>query len=111
MTRPAALAVALLAALILGSCNRSGEPDVRRQKLFDELGSSPDEDIYRAESTRLDARAELRFTDAWALFLSGRNLTDEPERTFRNGDERFIAKDPGYEIYGREYRFGVSLRR
>jgi TonB-dependent receptor len=80
------------------------------EALFDELGSSSRDDLYRAESLRVDAQLEYRFGEAFGMYLSGRNLTDEPERTFRNGSERFIAQDPGYEIYGREFRLGLSIR-
>ena len=80
------------------------------EAIFDEIRAAPADDIFRAESTRIDARVEFRLNDAYGVYLSGRNLTDEPDLTFRNGDERFIGQDPGYELYGREFRIGFSFK-
>jgi outer membrane receptor protein involved in Fe transport len=68
------------------------------------------EDIYRAESATLDAKVSYRFDENWSIYLTGKNLTDEPDLTYRNGNERFIAENPGYENYGSEYRIGFTWR-
>ncbi len=78
------------------------------EAIFDELGPDPENDIFRAESTTIDARLAYQITDDIGIFLAGRNLTDEQDLTYRNRNERFIAENPGYEVYGREFRLGLN---
>lgn len=80
------------------------------EAIFDEISGSVEEDIYRAASTTVDAKVSYDFSDRWSVYLTGKNLTDEPDLTYRSGDEYFIAENPGYERYGREYRLGFTWK-
>lgn len=76
--------------------------------IFDTLAGNPRDDIYRDELESLDAKISYQFNDNWEVYLTAKNLSDEPLLTYRNGNRRFIAENPGYEIYGSEYRLGIT---
>lgn len=78
------------------------------EAIFDEITGSPEQDIYRAPRETLDLKISYQITDAIRVFVSGRNLTDEPDLTYRNRNEFFVAENPGYELYGTEYRIGLN---
>jgi len=80
------------------------------EAIFDEIGGSAQDDIYRAESATVDAKLSYMINERWEVYLTGKNLTDEPDLTFRNGNEFFIAENPGYERYGREFRLGLTWK-
>ena len=80
------------------------------EAIFDEIGGSVEEDIYRDESNTLDAKASYQFNENWSVYLSAKNLTDEPDLTYRNGNRFFVAENPGFETYGREFRLGFTWR-
>ncbi len=67
-----------------------------------------DERIVMAE-TVVDAQIGFDFStlgiDGLSMLLQANNITDEPFRTYENGDERQI-KD--YQVYGTNYMVGVS---
>ncbi len=76
--------------------------------IFDELAGNPENDIYRDELESLDAKISYQFNDNWEVYLTAKNLTDEPLLTYRNQNRRFIAENPGYELYGTEFRLGLT---
>ncbi len=78
------------------------------EALFDEITASAEEDIFRAERETLDLKLSYQINDSLRVFVSGRNLGDEPDLTYRNRNTFFIAENPGYETYGREYRMGLT---
>ena len=78
------------------------------EAIFDSLAGDAPQDIYRAPRDTVDAKITYTLPNKWRLSLTGSNLTNEPDLTYRNGDTFFIAQDPGYELYGREFRLGVS---
>lgn len=80
------------------------------EAIFDEISGSVEEDIYRAESTTLDAKVSYKIDENWSIYLTGKNLTDEPDLTYRNGSKFFVAENPGFERYGSEYRLGFTWR-
>ncbi len=80
------------------------------EAIFDEIGASAQEDIFRAAYETVSAQLSYEINDQWKITLQGTNLTDEPDLTYRNGDEFFVAENPGYEIYGREFRLGINWR-
>ena len=80
------------------------------EAIFDEIGSSVEQDIFRAEYETVNARLSYNLTPAFQISLTGSNLTDEPDLTYRNGNEFFIAENPGLEKYGREFRIGFNWK-
>ncbi|KAF0094632.1 MAG: TonB-dependent receptor [Puniceicoccaceae bacterium 5H] len=72
-----------------------------------EVGGSTDEDIYIASRTTWSAKASYDFTENFSVYVSGENLSDEPYQTYQ-GNEQYLAENPGYEVYGRTYRVGVN---
>lgn len=72
--------------------------------------SNPGVGIYRAPQSRLDAKIILDLDDSWSASLTGANLNNSADRTVRTAAPRTIAEDPGYEIYGREFRLSVTRR-
>lgn len=78
------------------------------EALFDEITGSAAEDIYRDERESVDLKLSYQINDSVRVFISGKNLTDEPDLTYRNHNTFYIAENPGFETYGREYRMGVT---
>ncbi len=78
------------------------------EAIFDEITGNAQDDIYRAERESIDLKITYQINDDLRVFFSGKNLNDEPDLTYRNGNSFFIAENPGYELYGREYRVGLT---
>ncbi len=79
------------------------------EAIFDEISSDVLEDIYRNDQESLDLKLTYNFNENWSVYLTGKNLTDETDFTFyRNVNPSYIAENPGYEVYGREFRLGIT---
>ena len=79
------------------------------EAIFDELGGDVEEDLFRDELSSLDAKVSLQLNDNWQIYLTAKNLTDEPLTTFWRGTSRRVrGENPGYEIYGSEFRLGAT---
>ncbi len=81
------------------------------EAIFDEISGDSSEDVYRADRLSVDAKVSYDINENFRIDFTGSNLTNEPDQTYTNNDEFFISENPGYEIYGREYRVGLSWRR
>ncbi|MBO9545444.1 TonB-dependent receptor [Caulobacter sp.] len=65
---------------------------------------------YRQPISRLDLKILVDLPNAWRVTLAGANLTNEPYRTDRSTEPYLTGSGPGYELYGREYRLGLTRR-
>ncbi len=59
---------------------------------------------------RLDLKVIIDLPNAWRATFAGANPTNAPYRTDRSTDPYLAGSGPGYEVYGREYRLGLTRR-
>ncbi|MBA3939961.1 MAG: hypothetical protein C0520_01995 [Sphingopyxis sp.] len=69
------------------------------------FGANPDLDNYRAPRKTVDAQVGYAFGNGLRLTLTGSNLTNQAALNYRNNDKFFVSS---YELYGREFRLGIS---
>lgn len=72
--------------------------------------TDPIDDDYRQPLERLDLKVIIDLPNAWRATFAGANLTNAPYRTDRSTDPYLAGSGPGYEVYGREYRLGLTRR-
>jgi len=77
-----------------------------RSEYLDELGDSPEQDLYVASHGQLDFKASYAFTDQISAFIQFQNINDEPLR-FYSGNKRRLAEN---EIYSWNMLAGVSIK-
>lgn len=69
------------------------------------FSTNPDMDNFRSPRETWDARISYKFDNGLQLWATGSNLSNPANLNYRNGDERYVSS---YEIFGREYRVGIS---
>lgn len=62
-------------------------------KYIDEVGGSPEEDVYYDDHLQLDFSASQRLTDRLRLYVEVLNLTDEPLRYYEGSPNRPIQEE------------------
>jgi TonB-dependent receptor len=72
--------------------------------------TEPTGENYRQPLSRLDLKVIVDLPNDWRATLSGTNLTNAPYRTDRSTYPYLAGSGPGYEVYGREYRLGLTRR-
>lgn len=72
--------------------------------------SEPTGDNYRRPLSRLDLKVIVDLPQGWRATFAGANLTNAPYRTDRSTYPHLAGSGPGYEVYGREYRVGLTRR-
>ncbi len=77
-----------------------------RGKYLDDIGDSPEFDVYVDDSVQLDLVASYRFTDAMELRLEGSNLTDQPLELYQGTKGNTFQ----FEEYGRSFSVGMIGR-
>ena len=65
---------------------------------------------YRKPQSRLDLKVVVDLPRDWRVTFAGTNLTNAPYRTDRSTFPYLTGSGPGYEVYGREYRLGLTRR-
>ncbi len=68
--------------------------------------STPTSDNYRQPLSRLDLKVIVDLPNAWRVTVSGANLTNAPYQTERTTSPHLLDS----EVYGREYRLGLTRR-
>lgn len=69
------------------------------------FGANPDLDTYRGPRETVDAQISYTFGGGWKLSLTGSNLNNRAATNYRVYDKRLPSS---YELFGREFRFGIS---
>lgn len=72
--------------------------------------SAPTSNNFRAPLSRLDLKIIIDLDDNWRATLSAANLTNTAFRNERSTYPDLVGSGPGYELYGREFRFGLTRR-
>ena len=76
-----------------------------RSEYLDEIGDSPDYDIYVAENTQLDLSLSYDFSRNWSVYFEASNLLDEPLELYQGNASRTLQ----LEEYGRSYALGLRV--
>lgn len=77
-----------------------------RSEYLDEVGESPDQDLYLDSRGQLDFKASYAITDNMDLYLNVINLTDEPLRFISGRDTGRLAEN---EIYSWNAMLGLQM--
>ncbi|MGH8017862.1 MAG: TonB-dependent receptor [Opitutaceae bacterium] len=75
------------------------------------VGSDPLIDKFWRARDQFDAKVSYKINSTWGIFIEGRNLTDEPNRTYFAFDRGSLGgqdSQPGYDINGRTIYFGLN---
>jgi TonB-dependent receptor len=72
-----------------------------------EVGETPDQDLYEGKYGRLDLQAGYDIDPRWSVYFQAQNLNNEPTTEYQGGDKHQKTQ---YEVYGRTYYLGVSVR-
>ena len=78
---------------------------VYRSEYLDEIGDSPDFDIWVADNTQLDFSLDYKVDDSWGFYLEASNMLDEPLELYQGSPANTLQN----ELYGRTYAVGVKL--
>ena len=78
------------------------------EALFGQITSDAANDLYRAPRESLDLKLSYQINDQLRVSFSGKNLTNEADRNYVNGNQFYTTKNVRKEIYGREYRLGLT---
>ncbi|MBL9213904.1 MAG: TonB-dependent receptor [Opitutaceae bacterium] len=75
------------------------------------VGADPLIDKFWRARHQFDAKVSCKINANWGVFAEGRNLTDEPNRTFFAYNRNALGgqdSQPGYDVTGMTVYFGVS---